>query len=320
MNYENISAIRQQYLRELAGLTSALIDTLKAKEIQQRYLVFGSEGEKPTKKPFVPTDARSEFLANRAMGDWAEESLKKAIHDADPTISISHYGETGSMVAGAPGFRDMYLDGLEETRIRGKRPDLLVFPATAGVQADLNALPDKERTALALTAVGAIEVRSSKFEALKYMAVRKKEREEGKKGTRDTPSFTVKVEDLKIVYRWTQNFGVPQIYAQVFFDSIFAINFLTIISAIIEGEYVIDKPAKSQEKATIMIPITAGRKIGNATSIPDFTAVHEVNRLGRHDAYVRPVGGGFTIDKAALERSLYDWQFAPQTTLQLLGV
>ena len=69
-----------------------------------------------------------------------------------------------------------------------------------------------------------------------------------------------------------------------------------------------------------MIPITVGRKIGSATSMPGFTAVHGVNRLGRHDAYVKPVGGGFRVDSAALEKSLFEWSFAPQTTQQLLGL
>jgi hypothetical protein len=320
MNYTAIANIRQAYMQELERLVPAVVSTLHAREIQARYLVFGTTGEVSLRKPFVPTDARSEFLANRSMGDWAEDVLKAGILSADDTVSVSHYGDTGSMVAGAPGFREMYLDGLEETRVRGKRPDLLVFSKVQNVAPNLNSLPDIERTRLAKTAIGAIEVRSSKFEALKYIAVRKADREAGKKAARDTPSFTVKVEDLKIVYRWLKNFSVPQIYAQVFFDSIFAINFLTIISAIIEGAYIIDSPKKSQEKATIMIPITVGRKIGTATSIPDFAAVHEVNRLGRHDAYVKPTGGGFKVDPVALESTLYEWSFSRRTIEELLAL
>jgi hypothetical protein len=34
------------------------------------------------------------------------------------------------------------------------------------------------------------------------MAARRARRAAGKKDGRDTPSFTVKIEDLKIVYRW----------------------------------------------------------------------------------------------------------------------
>ena len=52
--------------------------------------------------------------------------------------------------------------------------------------------------------MAAVEVRSSKFEALTYMKVRKEQRAAGKTKARETPSFTVKVEDLVIVYRWLE--------------------------------------------------------------------------------------------------------------------
>lgn len=156
------------------------------------------------------------------------------------------------------------------------------------------------------SAEGAIEVRSSKFEALTYMKVRREQKEAGKKSGRDTPSFTVKVEDLKIVYRWLERYRVPQIYSQVFFDSIFAVNFLDVFSTIASGEnYSIEKPEKSQEKATIMIPITAGQQIGRATSLPQFTAEHKVTALGRHDVYVVPQGGGFELDATAIRGVLF---------------
>ena len=74
----------------------------------------------------------------------------------------------------------------------------------------------------------------------------------------------------------------------------------SIFSNIAEGSYTIETPAKSQEKATIMIPITRGEMIGRATSMPQFTAVHTITKLGRHDAYVKPTGGGFAIDAAKL--------------------
>ncbi len=45
-----------------------------------------------------------------------------------------------------------------------------------------------------------------------------------------------------------------------------------------------------------MIPITRGAQIGRATSIPTFAAEHRVTKLGRHDAYVIPQGGGFELD------------------------
>jgi hypothetical protein len=194
---------------------------------------------------------------------------------------------------------------VEETRLFGKRPDLLLFPAIAAVHADLSERLHSDTEALVKRAVAAIEVRSSKFEALKYMAVRQKQRDGGNKSGRETPSFTVKVEDLVIVYRWLERHRVPQTYCQVFFDSVFAINFLDIFAAIASGDgYSIETPAKSQEKATIMIPISRGARIGKATGLPTFAAEHRVTELGRHDAYVVAQGGGFERDAVAMKKVL----------------
>ena len=85
----------------------------------------------------------------------------------------------------------------------------------------------------------------------------------------------------------------------------FAINFLDIFATIGSGSgFTIETPKKSQEKATIMIPITSGVQIGRATAIPTFAAEHRVTELGRHDAYVVPQGGGFELDPAATKKVL----------------
>lgn len=285
-----------QLQRTLDGVTSIL----RSKGIHERHLAFGGEGQPPARKPTVPTDARSEFLANRAMGDWAERLLAGALGIAFPEWKVCQYGSTDRIAAGQPEFKARYLAGLEETRRFGKRPDLLVLPTGAAVAADVSDQNHAETEALVKQAIAAIEVRSSKFEALKYMAVRKQQRETGRASGRDTPSFTVKVEDRVIVYRWLERYRVPQSYCQVFFDSVFAINFLDTFATIGSGTgFTIEKPEKSQEKATIMIPITAGTQIGRATSMPTFAAEHRVTKLGRHDAFVVPQGGGFELDAPA---------------------
>lgn len=290
----------------LKQTVAPLMRNLQSDGIAPRHLVFGGPGETPNRKPTVPTDARSEFLANRAMGDWAERMLSAAITAASQEWRIVQYGNTDRIAAGHPEFRQRYLNGLEETRLYGKRPDLLLLHKDADVPADVSEWEHVRAEQITRKAVGAIEVRSSKFEALTYMRVRREQKEAGKKSGRDTPSFTVKVEDLKIVYRWLERYRVPQIYAQVFFDSVFAINFLDIFSIVAGGEdYGIEKPNKSQEKATIMIPITYGRQIGRATSLPQFAAEHKVTALGRHDVYVVPQGGGFDLDAAALKNVLH---------------
>jgi hypothetical protein len=287
----------RQYFERLKETLDGVIANLTAKGIEPRHLAFGGEGEPPKRKPTVPTDARSEFLANRAMGDWAEQTLAVSLFRALPEWKVSQYGDTNRVAAGHPDFKATYLAGIEETRRFGKRPDLLLFPAAYAVEADLSERKHMETEALVKQAVAAIEVRSSKFEALKYMAERQRQRETGNSTGRETPSFTVKVEDLVIVYRWLERHGVPQTYCQVFFDSVFAINFLDIFARIASGNgYAIETPAKSQEKATIMVPITHGVQVGTATELPSFAAEHRITALGRHDAYVVPQGGGFVLD------------------------
>ncbi len=293
------------YLAKLKDTLPGVIATLERKGIEARHLGFGGEGKPSSKKITVPTDARSEFLANRAMGDWAEHSLSLALRPVFSDLKVVQYGNTDRIAAGHPEFKAKYLAGIEETRRFGKRPDLLILPSHVALLDDISELSHADSDAFVNEAITSIEVRSSKFEALTYMRVRQQQREAGNNRARETPSFTVKVEDLIIVYRWLERYGVVQSYCQVFFDSIFAINFLDIFSIISSGSgFTIETPAKSQEKATIMIPITSGAKIGIATELPRFEAEHRVTELGRHDAFVVPCGGGFSLDAGAARRVL----------------
>jgi hypothetical protein len=293
----------EEYFARLRQTLDGVVANLREKGIHERHLSFGGMGTVPIRKPTVPTDARSEFLANRAMGDWAEQRLAEAIIRVCPEWRVSQYGDTNRIAAGHPEFKASYLAGLEQTRQFGKRPDLLLFLATGSVDADLSSRSYVETEVLVKQAVAAVEVRSSKFEALTYMAVRKRQREAGKTAARETPSFTVKVEDLVIVYRWLERHHVPESYCQVFFDSVFGINFLDIFAIVASGRgFTIETPEKSQEKATIMIPITSGTQIGRATSMPSFAAEHRVTELGRHDAFVVPQGGGFVLEAGSARK------------------
>ena len=293
------------YLASLKATLPGVIETLERKGIEERHLEFGGEGKPPAKRITVPTDARSEFLANRAMGDWAEAMLANALRAALSDWKVTQYGNTDRVAAGHPEFKTRYLAGVEETRRFGKRPDLLMFPSRMDVPCDISELSHDESDAWVRQAAASIEVRSSKFEALTYMRVRQQQRASGKKGSRETPSFTVKVEDLIIVYRWLERYGVLQSYCQVFFDSIFGINFLDIFSIIASSSgFTIETPSKSQEKSTIMIPITSGLQLGTATELPRFEAEHRITELGRHDAFVVPCGGGFSLDAEATRRVL----------------
>lgn len=282
------------YFAELNRLLPKIVTKLKKVGIKKQHLAFGGEGE--VLKGRVPTDANSEFLANRAMGDWAENLLSSAVQTALPKLKSIQYGNSDRMAAGEPGFKEFYLAGVEETRRYGKRPDLLLFAADEKVPNELSTLGHLKTAPFVKRAIASLEVRSSKFEALKYMKFRETQRADGNKSGRESPSFTVKVEDLVVVYRWLELNRMPQSYCQVFFDTVFAINFLDIFRLIASGEgFKIERPKNSQGKATIMIPITTGVPVGTV-SVPDFEARHHVTKLGRHDAYVAPTGGKCVLD------------------------
>jgi hypothetical protein len=285
-----------------------IISYLASKGIEERFLQFGGEDEEKEKPPRVPTDANSEFLANRAMGDWAENILSDAISQSDK-YKISHYGNSESMSAGEDGFKEYYLSALEEVRLYGKRPDLLLFEKNIEAPTDLTKLKVSESDCYVKKAIAAIEVRSSKFEAQTYIRVRQKEKEDGKTGANETPSFTVKVEDLRIVYRWIERQNISQSYCQVFFDSVYAINIVKIFELIAsakENKLKIDTPLKSQLKTTIMIPITFGELVGSFSKLPSFGVENKITRLGRHDAYVKPIGGDLKIDTTKLIKVLVE--------------
>src|ERR1039457_260299 len=109
------------YFQQLKSTLDGVVEKIAAKGIQPKRLAFGGEGPKPARKPTVPTDARSEFLANRAMGDWAERMLSAALLRALPEWKVVQYGSTDRIAAGHPEFKTRYVAGLEVTRRFGKR-------------------------------------------------------------------------------------------------------------------------------------------------------------------------------------------------------
>ncbi len=300
-----------KYFERLTAAKDRVVAELQRRGVEVRYLQFGGPGA-PLGRVYVPTDARSEFLGNRAMGDWAEHLLAGAVSGTVPGYRAVHYGNSDRIAAGEEGFRDFYIAVLEDVRMLGKRPDLLIVPNSYKGSDDVSAQPTEELRSLVASAVAAVEVRSSKFEALHYARVRAQEREAGRLSGRESQSFTVKIEDLKIVYRWIENFQKPQTYCQVFFDSMFAINVLRIFEIVGSGVgFKIDNPAGSQEKATIFIPITSGLQVASFVEAPSFEVEPQVTRLGRHDAFVRPVGGKVKFDADAFLKALLGMDPAP---------
>lgn len=91
--------------------------------------------------------------------------------------------------------------------------------------------------------------------------------------TRGYLSFTPKVEDLYVVHKWIQTYGVPHYYFQVFFDRVFGISFEYILRTIANQEneghrFTIERNVKNQFKNTIHISVREGREIAYKVTMP----------------------------------------------------
>jgi hypothetical protein len=284
------------FLSELKEEADCVIAALTDAGVDQERLKFGGARTLP-ERVFVPSFADSKFQAEQALGDWAEACLASAINGSDLPIKAIHYGFSSKIVAGEEGFKEQYLAGLEDTYQNGKRADLLLLPNGVVCADDISSVATLETKELVEKALGAIEVRSSRLEVEKYIAYKKmKDAAGAKKDPNPTPNFTVKVEDLIIVYRWMEFFQKPQAYAQVFLDSVYGISFRNILRYIASAQKLrLETPARSR-KITIMIPITNGERIGTVSEYPKFEVVDRLTANGRHDIYAKPSGGRITLD------------------------
>jgi hypothetical protein len=294
------------YGKAAAKLLPDMVRSLKRNRFQPEALVFG-EPDDPDARIYVPTHADSKFIAEQALGDWAEFTLAAAINQAKPEWKAVHYGSSGKLMAGETGFQDAYRDGVLETRAYGKRPDLLILPAQVECPSDVSQQPICDLDELVSQAIGSVEVRSSRLEARTYVAERAKQIKAGKKGIPAEPSITVKVEDLQKVYRWATRCSVSQVYAQVFFDDVHAMNFLDIMSYIAATDRLrIENPARSR-KTTIMIPLSKAMKIGQVVEEPFFEVAQKTTLTGRRVIYAEPLGGEINVDPAALKHAVLGW-------------
>ena len=120
---------------------------------------------------------------------------------------------------------------------------------------------------------------------------------------RDYLSITPKLEDLALVNRWIQHFGVRHHYLQVFFDKAYVIPFQRILEIASdpqnEGEiFSIEQDTKNQRKTTIKIDIGICREILGRIDMPQHrSALKELDR-GRLLFYVTFHGGAGYLDHA----------------------
>jgi len=210
---------------------------------------------------------------------------------------VVKYGKSDNLMAGDPEFPKFYDDYQNELDTIGKRPDLLIFEENKCKLEDISDSSFEEHAKIVPLALMGWEVRSSSYLANEY-----KPSESSK---RKFLSFTVKAEDIIIVLKWIETYGVPHYYTQVFFDSVYVISFKKILEIIsnesnFKKKWFLDYPTKNQKKRTVVVDIAEGRKLATITKLPNVLGTRKKLAAGRLLHYIRLNGGEMKIDKKIL--------------------
>jgi len=262
------------------------------------------------RKRTPPTGVRSEFLMNRALGDWAEEKILDAFTAQFPDFLPSKYGNSDNIVAGDPKFKSFFNAYVQELGKVGKRPDILIFERdmNKSLPRDISNFDPEMLQQIIPKAKYGIEVRSSKIKAKKYREF--KESHHDTKKSRTELSITPKVEDLPLVVKWINTFQIPHFYFQVCLDEVYGISFRNVLKFILNSNTkgIIEKNPNNAEKATIHIPFSKAIKIGEFVEPAEFDSENYEDDRGRINPYVRPKGGKLVFDVDEVKRCLQDEQ------------
>ncbi|MBT9611565.1 AccI family restriction endonuclease [Aquabacterium sp.] len=105
-------------------------------------------------------------------------------------------------------------------------------------------------------------------------------------------SITPKAEDLSLVYRWLQRYGVPHHYCQVFFDRAILISFEHILELLATParenvDFFIESDEKNQGKVTFKIDVRLGQEVMSGIGLPLHRSAMKELPWGRLLFYVR---------------------------------
>ena len=119
--------------------------------------------------------------------------------------------------------------------------------------------------------------------------------------TRDYLSITPKLEDISVVNRWIQNFGVPHYYLQIFFDKGYIIPFKDILELTADSRnedviFSVERNVKNQGKTTINMNIHIGREVIRRIDMPEHQSILKEQQRGRLLFYVTFRGGKGYLD------------------------
>lgn len=257
----------------------------------------------------APTIAFSSFITNSQQGNWAEEVVQKSINESFSDFVAIQYGKSDDIVAGDPGFTEFYEEYQDELDTIGKRPDILLYDNAnfnSSLGKDISKLSDDMLNKIVPEAKAGFEVRSSSYLAEKFKP----------KKYKPTLSFTPKTEDLKVILRWINTFGVPHYFIQVFFDSVYLIPFEHILEILgnskletsgikkkkvrgySDGDllFEVQENPKNQYKTTIHVFLNSGYLISKNVEMPELIGKRKELKKGRLLHYV-----GFDKGKIELD-------------------
>ncbi len=126
---------------------------------------------------------------------------------------------------------------------------------------------------------------------------------------RDYLSITPKVEDIALVNRWVQRFGVKHYYLQVFFDKAYLIPFERILEIASHAEnegpvFAVERDVKNQGKTTIKINVHVGHEVIGRIDMPVHRSQMKEFGSGRLLFYVTFEGGRGYLDGRVLKEVL----------------
>ena len=286
-------------------------------EVSKKLIGWGISGkivslECIDRKRNAPTGVGSEFLMNRALGDWAENQVLKALEEKFQEYVPTKYGNSDNIVAGDPNFKLFFQGYVNELIQLGKRPDILIFQKgeSRGISPDISNEKTNLLNDLVRKASYGIEVRSSKISVKKYNQFKKQNK--GKNSSRNELSITPKVEDLPLVVKWITTFGVPHYYFQVCLDEVYGISFRRILEFVLNSEKkgIVERNRNNAEKATIHVPFSMATKIGEFKEKVNFDLEIYEDERGRINPYAIPKDGKLDLEKEALINCLKDSHFS----------
>lgn len=263
------------------------------------------------KRGTAPTQAFSDFISHNEQGFWAEDLFYNCLSKSCDNFIPVKYGRSDKITAGDKLFKAFYESYQDELDTIGKRPDVLILSDkdyNPNWKNDISKFSKDELDKIVPFSKAAFEVRSSAYLTKKFIA---------KKG-RESLSFTPKVEDLLVILKWINTYGVPHFYVQVFFDSIFILPFAEILEMLSIAEikrhglgkisgtignnlaFVIEKNPKNQFKETIHIPLTRGIVLSSDVKEPEILGTRKELAGGRLLHHISFKGGGASLDKKLL--------------------